>query len=263
MESQSKGICRLGIVPVRAGADEKAEMVTQLLFGDHYSMIEVSEDGKWIKIKVEYDHYDGWIDIKQHTEISDEYFNHLNGTDFKISTDINSTILYKRRLIQIVIGSILPISSSELFEVNEQFAFNGASKNLGHKKGFDFLKQIIKSYINAPYVWGGKSPFGIDCSGLTQQVFKLCGYKLKRDASQQFQQGVQVAQISEAMAGDLAFFRNEEGNISHVGILLEDQDFIHASGYVRKDKLDENGIYNEEFSTYTHILAGIKRILIT
>jgi len=263
MEQQEKGICRLGIVPVRADANDKAEIVTQLLFGDHYSIIKFSDDNKWLFIVVEFDQYEGWIDAKQHTEISEEYFNHLNGTEFKISTDINSTILYKRRLLQIVIGSVLPISSSELFEVNEQYAFNGTSKNIGEKRGFEFLKQIVKNYMNAPYLWGGKTPFGIDCSGLTQQVFKLCGYKLKRDAHQQCLQGVEISSLADALPGDLAFFKNENNSISHVGILMEDQDFIHASGFVRKDKLDENGVYNEELSTYTHILAGIKRILIS
>lgn len=260
---EGKGICRLGIVPVRATDNDQAEMVTQLLFGDHYSVGELSEDGKWIRITIEFDSYEGWIDIKQHTEISDEYFNHLNNTEFKIATDINSTILYKKRLLQIVIGSVLPISSSELFEVAEQFAFNGLSKNIGEKQGYDFLKQIVKSYRNAPYLWGGKTPFGIDCSGLTQQVYKLCGYRLKRDADQQYQQGIEVGSIADALPGDLAFFKNEYGKISHVGMLMEDQDFIHASGFVRKDKLDENGIYNEELSSYTHNLDAIKRFLVT
>ena len=261
MESHNKGICRLGIIPVRASDNDKSEIVTQLLFGDHYSITEVSNDGKWLRILIEFDLYEGWIDYKQHSVISEDYFNHLSNTEFKISTDINSTILYKKRLIQIVIGSILPISSSELFEVNEQFAFNGSSKNIGEKQGFDFLKQIVKSYMNSPYLWGGKTPFGIDCSGLTQQTFKLCGYKLKRDANQQVRQGTEVKSLAEALPGDLAFFKNEKDNISHVGILLEDQDFIHASGYVRKDKLDENGIFNEELSTYTHNLENIRRIL--
>lgn len=263
MEQLIKGICRLGVVPVRANPSDSAEMVTQLLFGDHYSISELSEDGKWAKIIIDFDQYQGWIDFKQHTEISEEYFHHLSTTEFKISTDINATILFKKRLIQIVIGSVLPISSSELFAVNEQFAYNGASKNIGEKQGFDFLKQVVKSYMNAPYLWGGKTPFGIDCSGLTQQVFKLCGYTLKRDANQQYHQGTEINGLTQAIPGDLAFFENEKGHISHVGMLMEDQDFIHASGYVRKDKLDENGIFNEELSTYTHNLAGIKRILIT
>lgn len=263
MESKSKGICRLGIVPIRASANDQAEMVSQLLFGDHYSINKLSEDGKWIHITIEFDQYEGWIDIKQYTEISIDYFNHLNKTEFKISTDITSTILYKKRIIQIVIGSVLPISSYELFEVNEQFAFNGVSKNIGEKQGFDFLKHIIKNYMNAPYLWGGKTPFGIDCSGFTQQIFKLCGYKLKRDAIEQHQQGSNVESLTNAQPGDLAFFRNDKSKISHVGIIIENQDIIHASGYVRKDKLDEKGIFNEELSIYTHNLEGIKRILKT
>lgn len=263
MKSNSKGICRLGIVPVRARSNDQSEMVSQLIFGDHYSINELSDDGQWAKITIEFDQYEGWIDVKQHTEISKDYFDHLNNTEFKISTDITSTILYKKRLIQIVIGSVLPISSYELFEVNEQFAFNGVSKNIGEKQGFDFLKHIITNYMNAPYLWGGKTPFGIDCSGFTQQIFKLCGYKLKRDAHEQHQQGINVDELAAAQPGDLAFFRKDKNNISHVGIIMEDQDIIHTSGYVRKDKLDENGIFNMELSTYTHTLDGIKRILKT
>ena len=263
MNIQTKGICRLSIVPVRADSNDQAEMITQLLFGDHYSVDEFSIDRKWTKITIDFDQYQGWISTNQHTEIPEAYFNHLNNTEFKISTDITSTILYKKRLIQIVIGSVLPISSSELFEVNEQFAFNGASKNIGEKLHIDFLKQTIKSYLNAPYLWGGKTPFGIDCSGLTQQIFKLCGYKLKRDAHQQFLQGVPVASLAESLPGDLAFFKSEKERISHVGIIMENQDIFHASGYVRKDKVDEKGIFNQDLSTYTHNLGGIRRIFRT
>lgn len=263
MDGKIKGICRLALVPVRASASDKAEMVSQLLFGEHYSVTKKSDDGKWIQIIMEFDQYSGWIDAKQHTEISVDYFDHLNNTEYKIATDITSTILYKKRLLQIVIGSILPITSSELFEVNEQFAFNGGSKNIGQKKGFEYLKQLSKSYMNAPYLWGGKSPFGIDCSGLTQQLFKLCGYRLKRDARQQFLQGDLVNNLKEAKTGDLAFFKGKNGGITHVGILMENNTILHASGYVRIDTLDENGIFVEEFSTYTHKLEGLKRILLT
>jgi len=263
MEVAGRGICRLGIVPVRAESSDKSEMVSQLLFGDHYSVLITSKDGKWFKIKIEFDEYEGWIDRKQHTEISEEYFEHLSGTDFKIATDTTATILYKKRLLQIVIGSILPISSYELFEVNEQFAYNGSSKNLGQRQGFDFLKQIIKLYMNAPYLWGGKTPFGIDCSGLTQQVYKLCGYKLKRDASQQYLQGQTISESTSAMPGDLAFFEDNKKAITHVGIVMEDGEIIHASGFVRKDIFDDTGIFNRELASYTHQLAGLRRILKT
>lgn len=263
MNSQTKGICRLGIVPVRAEPNEKAEMVTQLIFGDHYSVNHFSDNGKWANINIEADQYNGWIDTLLHKEISEEYFNHLNQIEFKISTDISSTILYKKRLIQIVMGSILPLSSHELFDVTEQFAFNGGAKSIGEKQGFEFLNRMLKNYMNAPYLWGGKTPFGIDCSGLTQMSFKLCGYMLKRDAHQQYLQGTEVPSLTGALPGDLAFFNNENNVITHVGIVMENGDILHASGYVRIDKLDEKGIYREDFSNYTHNLAGIRRILKT
>lgn len=253
----------MAVVPVRANPSDRSELVTQILFGEHYSVDSISEDKKWAHVMLEFDHYEGWIDLNQHTAITDEYFNHLSNTEFKISTDIISTILYKKQLIQIIIGSVLPISSSELFEVNEQFAFNGASKNIGDRLGIEFMRQVLNKFMNAPYLWGGKTPFGIDCSGLTQQVFKLCGYRLKRDAHQQYLQGQNVANIRDAMPGDLAFFRKKNGPVSHVGIIMENQQIIHASGHVRQDKLDEKGIFNEELSNYTHNLDGIKRVFKT
>jgi len=263
MELNQKGICRLAIMPLRSEPSDRAEMATQLLFGDHYSVTEFSTDQKWTKVIVAYDGYEGWIDVKQHTPISQEYFEHLNHTDFKICIDTSSTVLYKKQVIQIVLGSILPITSIELFEINGQFAFNGSSKNMGEKQGFDFLKQMAGKFMNAPYLWGGKTPFGTDCSGFTQQLFKICGYRLKRDAYQQYGQGIAIESMNDASPGDLAFFHSENGKISHVGVLMEDQDFIHASGFVRRDKLDSKGIFNEELSTYTHQLAGIRRILKT
>jgi gamma-D-glutamyl-L-lysine dipeptidyl-peptidase len=263
MELNQKGICRLAIVPLRSEPSDRAEMATQLLFGDHYGVTEFSTDHKWARVTVAYDGYEGWIDMKQHTPISDEYFEHLNHTEFKICLETSSTVMYKKQMIQIVLGSILPITSIELFEVSGQFAFNGSSKNMGEKQGFDFLKQIAGKFMNAPYLWGGKTPFGTDCSGFTQQLFKICGYRLKRDAYQQYGQGIAVESMNDASPGDLAFFHNENGKISHVGVLMEDQDFIHASGFVRRDKLDNKGIFNEELATYTHQLAGIRRILKT
>ena len=116
-------------------------------------------------------------------------------------------------------------------------------------------------YLNAPYLWGGKSPFGIDCSGFTQMVYKLNGYKLLRDASQQSKQGDALSFIEESEPGDLAFFDNDEGNIIHVGIIMEDNYIIHASGKVRIDRLDHLGIYNAEANRHTHKLRVIKKII--
>ena len=261
MEEIDFGICRLSLVSVRNEPDDRAEQVTQLLFGDHYTVVEQSGDQKWMKIRIHFDQYEGWIDVKQHQPITREYFNHINHAEFKITTDITSTLLYNKSPQVVLMGSIIPITSSELFKMEEQFAFNGESKNAGQRREFDFLRTIASKYLNSPYQWGGKSPFGIDCSGFTQMVLKICGYKLLRDAGQQFNQGKPVASLAASRQGDLAFFKNEKGEISHTGILLAENKIIHASGKVRIDPINEEGILPAETKIHTHQLSGIRRIM--
>jgi gamma-D-glutamyl-L-lysine dipeptidyl-peptidase len=262
MEETEFGVCRLSVVSVRKEPADQAEQVTQLLFGDHYKVLEREHNGKWLKIRMDFDQYEGWIDTKQHLAITQEYFNHINHAEFKITTDITATLLYNKSPQIVLMGSIIPISSSELFKMEEQFAFNGDAKNLGQRREFEFLRSIAQKYLNSPYQWGGKSPFGIDCSGLTQMVFKICGYKLFRDASQQVNQGKVVETLSLCRQGDLAFFENDQGRISHTGILLAENKIIHSSGKVRIDPINENGIQPAESKTITHRLARIRRILI-
>ncbi|MBL6448302.1 C40 family peptidase [Fulvivirga sp. 29W222] len=261
MEIGEKGICRLSVVPVRAQASDKSEQVTQLLFGDHYTIIEVSEDRKWLRVEMYFDKYVGWIDVKQYYPISDAYFNQINGSDYKICTDLTSSILYNKHHISIVIGSILPISTNELFKMEEQLAFNGESKSLSQKREFDYLKQVAKKYLNAPYAWGGRSPFGIDCSGLVQNVFRICGYSLPRDASQQVSKGVAVPTLDECKPGDLAFFSGKNESITHVGIVLGGNQIIHASGRVRIDDLDARGIVDAQSGLVTHKFSLLRRVI--
>jgi cell wall-associated NlpC family hydrolase len=158
-------------------------------------------------------------------------------------------------------GSILPISQGELFNFDEQFAFNGEAKNLGQKGDFELVKSIALKYLNSPYLWGGKTPFGVDCSGFVQMVFKVAGYKLKRDTCDQVRQGYEVGQLQDAQPGDLVFFSDDKGKIGHVGILFESGKIIHAHGKVRIDTLNEKGIFNEKNKIQTHKLEIIKRIL--
>ncbi len=257
----AKGICRLSVVPVRALASDQSEQVTQLLFGDHYTITETTENKKWHKIKIYYDEYEGWIDAKQHYEITEEYFEQINNSDYKITLDYTSSILFKKQVINILIGSVLPISTSEIFKIEEQLAFNGDAKSLNQKRNYEFLRTVAFRYINSPYLWGGKTPFGIDCSGFTQQVFKIAGYKLQRDARLQALQGDPVEALEEAVPGDLLFFKNNNGRVNHVGILLEENEVIHASGRVRVDQIDSKGIVDTSTNLYTHTLSSIRRII--
>ena len=261
MEILDYGVCRLSIVPLRADANDKSELVTQLLFGDHYEVTEYTTDKKWIKIRINFDLFDGWIDAKQHHSVSHEYFDYLNRAEFKITTDVTASILYNKSPQIILMGSMIPISSFELFKMEEQFAFNGEAKNLGQKREFEFLRNVAVKYLNAPYLWGGKSPFGIDCSGLVQMVFKICGYRLFRNSWQQSNQGKSFKNIEQSKPGDLVFFKNSEEKVNHVGILLEEDKIIHASGRVRIDHLNEEGILNLETKIYSHQFSHIRRIL--
>ena len=246
-EINDKGICRLSVIPVRAEDSDVSEMVTQMLFGDHYTVIELSKNPGWIKVRIFFDGYEGWIDVKQHYHISKEYFDQINASDYKISLDLNSTILFKKRNLDILIGSILPISNSELFKVEEQLAYNGESKSLGQRREFDFMRGIMKKYRYAPYLWGG-------------MVFKICGYKLKRDAREQVSQGVAVNSPEDILPGDLVFFTRND-RINHVGIYTGEGKIMHASGHVREDAFTSKGIINSETGNLTHTFHSIRRVI--
>ena len=261
MDKLQRGICRLSVVPVRKEPAHKSELVTQLLFGDHYTILSTTPDKNWLHIKIYYDEYEGWIDIKQSKSISEGYFHDMINNDFKISTDLTTSILYKKKPLQIVMGSILPIAHTELFDFDEQFAFNGEAKNLGQKRDFDFIRTTALKYLDTPYLWGGKTPFGIDCSGFVQMVFKIAGFKLKRDTPEQARQGQIIKEFRNAIPGDLAFFSDSKGKIGHVGIIFEDEKIIHAYGQVRIDEINQEGIFNLKNNIQTHKLEFIKRIL--
>jgi gamma-D-glutamyl-L-lysine dipeptidyl-peptidase len=261
MEILEFGVCRLSLVAVRGSYSDKDALVTQLLFGDHYEVLGRSADLKWLQIKIAFDGYQGWIDAKQHHRISNDQYEYLQRAELKISTEITTSILYNKVPLTILMGSIIPISSAELFKMEEQFAFNGEAKNLGQKREFEFLRSCANRYLNSPYLWGGKSPFGIDCSGFTQLVYKIAGYPLLRDAYQQASQGKPVKGFSEAKPGDLAFFKNHEGVITHVGIVYANNQLIHSSGRVRIDTLTDEGILDVESGKQTHVLSHFRRIL--
>lgn len=252
----SYGICTLSIVPCRAEGSDKAELVTQLLFGEVYRVIE--EDEKWIKIITDLDSYECWICRKQFTEISVKEFEEYKLYKSPLCADLIARIANsKGESSTITIGTTLPLYAKNIFKIqDEKYTFKGGinSKNKSDVVEYSLL------YLNAPYLWGGRTPFGIDCSGFSQIIYSLCGYQIPRDAYQQAEKGVNVEFIELTEPGDLAFFDNEEGKITHVGIVTEPGEIIHASGKVRIDSLDQQGIFNKEVGKYTHKLRVIKRI---
>ena len=248
------GICPLSIVPLRAEASDPSEMVTQVLYGDRLEVLE--EEKKWSRIRLEFDGYEGWIDNKQFEFISEETYEALKKDVPVLSSDLVDFITTSEdQLLCIPLGSSL----NGLEVLNHQFE----GKSISGKLKKNQLINTALVYLNAPYLWGGKTPFGIDCSGFTQMVYKLNGYSLQRDASQQAGQGEALSFIEESEAGDLAFFDNEEGSIVHVGIIMDDNYIIHAHGKVRIDRLDHTGIFNAELGKHTHKLRVIKRIIST
>jgi len=254
------GICSLSLVPVRAEPSDKSELVTQLVYGECYQIL--GSQGNWHQIKIAADDYMGWIDFKQSCPVTPNYFEEWKATQHPRAVDLVQTISSPEMRIPILLGSVLPFFDGINIRINNQkYVYSGRATNNTLPFKINFFTKIAKSYLKAPYLWGGKSIFGIDCSGFVQQVYGICGYSFPRDAWQQVSLGEEVHFANQTQPGDLAFFDNEEGRIVHVGIMLESQQIIHAHGEVRVDVLDHYGIFNHQRKRYTHRLRIIKRIL--
>lgn len=253
------GFTKLSIIPVRAENKEQSEMVTQLLFGDIFTVL--TEKKNWLEIQIDYDQYTGWIDKTMFFEISEDQFNLIKHSQLKLNKNLVCYLNSNSEEIHLVRGSSFSrIENHQIIIGDKIYKIEG----LDTVKGENIRQEIIetaKSYLSTPYLWGGKSPFGIDCSGFSQIVYKINGITIPRDASEQVNLGKSRNFIDEAQEGDLAFFDNEEGRVIHVGIVLKGRKIIHASGEVRIDKLDHQGIYNIDKKIYTHKLRVIQNII--
>jgi hypothetical protein len=248
------GICNLAIIPLRSEPNELSEMVSQVLFGETFEIVEWLE--KWVRITTTYDNYTGWINRIQFTMLGHIAYQQLKrevspltyGAVTQAWKKSDNTILY------LLVGSSLAF-----FEGNSCKIVNEKFEIIGPKGDIENFATTAKSFLNAPYLWGGRTHFGIDCSGFVQVVYRLHGIHLKRDASLQVEQGTAVADSTKVKLGDLAFFHNTENRVIHVGIILNGGQIIHASGKVKIDSFDDKGIYSEELKRYTHKLHSIKR----
>lgn len=247
------GICHLSVMPMRSMPDQAAELVTQLLFGEHYKVLESRKN--WSRVKTVFDKCEGWIMNNQLTFIpEDEYLALESSSSPKYVTELISFVEDSNKMVTpILIGSSIPDTSSL------PVTFDGKTV-----QGEQLKVKLVKTallYLNSPELKGGKSPFGIDSAGFAQMVYKINGYHLLRTAESQSKQGTALSFVEESEAGDLAFFDNTNGEIDHVGIIMDNNYVIHVNGKVRIDRIDHTGIFNNDLRTYTHQLRVIKKIV--
>jgi gamma-D-glutamyl-L-lysine dipeptidyl-peptidase len=242
---------------VRRKPNHRREMVSQLLFGEAVKVIREKGD-IWVKVRSLHDNYEGWMTNTLLLEVSKEEASQY--VEF-VTAGLFNTLQLNNIDTQIPWGASLPSLSNTKGSIGKlTYSFNGSFiKREEQVPGTELLNKLVMPWLNAPYLWGGRTIYGVDCSGFVQVVYKMMGLDLPRDAWQQAQEGRIVKKLKEAVCGDLAFF-DDKDEIVHVGILLNNEQIIHASGKVRIDNIDKKGILRSDTGRRTHSLRAIKRL---
>jgi cell wall-associated NlpC family hydrolase len=250
LENKIFGVCQVSISPIRATPSDESEIVSQLLFGETVEIIEVNLP--WANIKCIADGYEGWLDLKQIIQLNQTEYQHYYELDKTVCSAPLCPIEAKEGFLQVTFGATIP--SQPQFNVGSKyFKWSGIHNKVS-------LIKAAEHFNLAPYLWGGRSIFGVDCSGFIQIIFSTQNICLPRDASQQVEIGRTIP-YDQHQSGDVAFFINEKGKIHHVGLILAENLIMHASGWVRKDELRKSGIFRLDQQKETHKLYTIKRFI--
>lgn len=251
--------CNVSVMPLRSEPSHRAEQTSQMLFGEKAEVMEL--ENEWARIRCNWDDYEGWCKASQLSFIHQK--EHRKPTKF-LSVKNHNKILFEDSEMWLPTGSDLPgISAGKITAGFFHGKFKGRKtpvKKLEFSE--DHIRHTVLSYMHAPYQWGGRTVAGIDCSGLTQMAYKMCGIKIPRDAAQQALEGETLDFLQNARCGDLAFFDNAEGRIVHVGMLLDAATIVHATevaGRVVMDRIDPGGIISTCLKKRTHNLRLVKR----
>lgn len=255
------GICLQNYIPMRAEPSERSEMVSQVLYGELFLIIETNKAARFTKIRLLYDDYEGWIDEKTAIILeNDTYQRIIELTEHPLNELYSKIYINDGSERTLGAGCSLWVKKKSIIYPEDVLSVDNGINSEQIEIREKIQKYSIR-WIDIPYLWGGRSVFGADCSGFVQNIYKQVGIKLPRNSGEQSQKGNIVNFLSEARPGDLAFFDNEEGEITHTGIIMEDGKIIHSSGMIKIDLIDHQGIFSEYTARYTHKLRLIKNVI--
>ena len=272
------GIALHSIIPLRVEPKEEAEQETQMLFAQTCKVIEQID--RWTRIRLDDDGEEGWVDTKMLSILSDEQAKEM--AHIYETKNYGMVVMPMAYAVSENNGQTIPLTAGTKLPQYKEGAFTllGVRFRIDPQMVIEQplvfneanMLNTLRFFINTPYLWGGKNALGIDCSGFSQTIYSLFGIQLPRMARQQIlgkrieEKGLRIKEIelNQAQCGDLAFFDHADEDptktkIIHVGILLDKERIIHASGRVKIEKIDDHGIYSAELGRYTHHLAGIRR----
>jgi cell wall-associated NlpC family hydrolase len=255
------GICPLSVAPIRGAATAKSEMVSQLLFGELFEVLD-KKGKRWLKIRCQHDSLVGWVESSQVKPVTPSEYERYRD-HYAFSLELTQPLVADDHFLPVTIGARLPLYDGIRLHLGEVgYTFSGQALRPGAVEADgELVLKIARRYLYAPQLAGGRSPFGIDSAGLAQVVFAMAGRALPRECERQVGEGEPVDFVEQSLAGDLAFFEDAFGRINHGGIVMPERYILHVYGCARIDRLDHFGIFNEQMQAYTHRLRLLKRML--